>query len=935
MIIQCHYNRMTHEFKEIYRLLGKTGQIRIGCGKDCHAVESVVSPYATMEKKRRGIESISFDEKRSMFDRKSETKDSFMQFRQQRRHQQTSKWSSACGNANKHSGRGGNVGKNVAIQQLVNKFDAITNCVKYGLSPDDSTSRATSARSPSLSPYEDDSNEVESSTRERFNTFGSFGSSTDSAIFESSLQFGSPLNSMRSSPRSNADYRVISMDDKPEPGKLTDFVPEVERAAVIVDQASDNHQEEYKHRETEHDSRCVVSSLSQTDDSQPKLVRNYDITPCRSSAASPSQQNVIDFTKRAEEMTYIPLAKKPPPVPQKPRPPLPPSSALPPEEDEENDDDTQPGRAFVRKQLRQQIGLPQQNDDVYESEHRTMHSASQSGTERGVASAEKLPTIAGIRNLAAAESTNGVRREGDHMLEAQSRVNEHFIQLTSCSWPQSAASSFSGREHRNEPTSAESRNSMIRSQQRGTAAAYPDGDKRVTFGWSETHEITPRQTQEVVVPIVGPPPAQEVYQETTDDANTSSYETVARYGSKPSSNESLHPVEIIHPIHLSNQPNPEKRIFISTADQREQNNATVQRAREKKIWHSGRIPINPKLASSHVVQVRCSSCNSLLDEDALFQQNLDDDSLHVKQFSDESSLSAKPPSSISSDNLRGSEGRRVRCPNSYESVTERFYNSDVHTKYYVSRSLSPQRAKVTVNYETCNRPIAQGLCTSPELLEATDSREWRQIIEQQRLPNAADTNSKNRIDADSKFRIVHSSAGSLKDSLLSSSSWSPSTRSLPPTGIIDASRLNKAGMSGSDSRTPTNATSVLRASVEILHRFPDQLQHQSTESDRPSEFSSYKSGQEQCSSDAKSSEPVVAVSGKHKCSHCQMELGRGAAMIIESLNLFYHLSCFRCYVCNTSLGNGTQGADVRVRDSKLHCQSCYSNDEAGLKFSQV
>ncbi|ETN74025.1 LIM domain protein, partial [Necator americanus] len=47
---------------------------------------------------------------------------------------------------------------------------------------------------------------------------------------------------------------------------------------------------------------------------------------------------------------------------------------------------------------------------------------------------------------------------------------------------------------------------------------------------------------------------------------------------------------------------------------------------------------------------------------------------------------------------------------------------------------------------------------------------------------------------------------------------------------------------------------------------------------------------------------VVAVSGKHRCAHCADELGRGAAMIIESLNLFYHLACFKCYVCKTPLG---------------------------------
>ncbi|CAJ0942066.1 unnamed protein product, partial [Mesorhabditis belari] len=77
-------------------------------------------------------------------------------------------------------------------------------------------------------------------------------------------------------------------------------------------------------------------------------------------------------------------------------------------------------------------------------------------------------------------------------------------------------------------------------------------------------------------------------------------------------------------------------------------------------------------------------------------------------------------------------------------------------------------------------------------------------------------------------------------------------------------------------------------------------------------------------------EPVVAVSGKHRCGHCGNELGRGQAMIIESLSLYYHLSCFRCIVCGTALGNGTTGADVRVRDGKLHCYSCYSNDAVQL-----
>jgi len=88
------------------------------------------------------------------------------------------------------------------------------------------------------------------------------------------------------------------------------------------------------------------------------------------------------------------------------------------------------------------------------------------------------------------------------------------------------------------------------------------------------------------------------------------------------------------------------------------------------------------------------------------------------------------------------------------------------------------------------------------------------------------------------------------------------------------------------------------------------------------------------SSTQQQTDRMLSVSGKKKCSHCKEELGRGAAMIIESLRLFYHLRCFQCCVCHVQLGNGSAGTDVRVRNNKLHCQNCYSNDE-GLKFSKV
>ena len=80
---------------------------------------------------------------------------------------------------------------------------------------------------------------------------------------------------------------------------------------------------------------------------------------------------------------------------------------------------------------------------------------------------------------------------------------------------------------------------------------------------------------------------------------------------------------------------------------------------------------------------------------------------------------------------------------------------------------------------------------------------------------------------------------------------------------------------------------------------------------------------------------VLSVSSKKLCSYCSHELGSGAAMIIENLGLFYHIDCFKCSVCQTPISDGNiHGTDVRVRNSRLHCHNCFSNEE-GVKFSCV
>ncbi|XP_067890438.1 LIM domain only protein 7 isoform X8 [Heterodontus francisci] len=72
-----------------------------------------------------------------------------------------------------------------------------------------------------------------------------------------------------------------------------------------------------------------------------------------------------------------------------------------------------------------------------------------------------------------------------------------------------------------------------------------------------------------------------------------------------------------------------------------------------------------------------------------------------------------------------------------------------------------------------------------------------------------------------------------------------------------------------------------------------------------------------------------SISGKKICSYCDSTLGKGAAMIIESLGLCYHLHCFKCTSCSVDLGGTESGAEVRVRNNRLYCNACYIQFKAG------
>ncbi|XP_074678521.1 LIM and calponin homology domains-containing protein 1 isoform X7 [Strix aluco] len=103
-----------------------------------------------------------------------------------------------------------------------------------------------------------------------------------------------------------------------------------------------------------------------------------------------------------------------------------------------------------------------------------------------------------------------------------------------------------------------------------------------------------------------------------------------------------------------------------------------------------------------------------------------------------------------------------------------------------------------------------------------------------------------------------------------------------------------------------------------------QQQSSAGETRRPGYHENLRSGPSSpCSPAAPSQSPNRSVSGKKLCSTCGLPLGKGAAMIIETLGLYFHIQCFRCGICKGQLGDAASGTDVRIRNGLLNCNDCY------------
>ncbi|XP_052005050.1 mucin-3A-like isoform X1 [Xyrauchen texanus] len=69
--------------------------------------------------------------------------------------------------------------------------------------------------------------------------------------------------------------------------------------------------------------------------------------------------------------------------------------------------------------------------------------------------------------------------------------------------------------------------------------------------------------------------------------------------------------------------------------------------------------------------------------------------------------------------------------------------------------------------------------------------------------------------------------------------------------------------------------------------------------------------------------PEKKVNERDLCTFCHKNMYNAEKMILEDMSINCHASCFKCEVCNASLGHLKAGDSLWVYNRSVHCESCF------------
>ncbi|XP_058885296.1 sciellin-like isoform X9 [Acipenser ruthenus] len=73
------------------------------------------------------------------------------------------------------------------------------------------------------------------------------------------------------------------------------------------------------------------------------------------------------------------------------------------------------------------------------------------------------------------------------------------------------------------------------------------------------------------------------------------------------------------------------------------------------------------------------------------------------------------------------------------------------------------------------------------------------------------------------------------------------------------------------------------------------------------------------------STPDRSVIEKDMCTYCRKPMSTDAKMILDEMQICCHASCFKCEVCNCSLGQLKAGDSLWIYRRTVHCENCFTN----------
>ncbi|TNN17652.1 LIM and calponin homology domains-containing protein isoform 3 [Schistosoma japonicum] len=217
------------------------------------------------------------------------------------------------------------------------------------------------------------------------------------------------------------------------------------------------------------------------------------------------------------------------------------------------------------------------------------------------------------------------------------------------------------------------------------------------------------------------------------------------------------------------------------------------------------------------------------------------------------------------------------------------------------------------------RPIPKTSYTPPQLSQFTTTAETDS------LPSILSSSNQSRLtksDLSSSTTKSKSSRASELDTHVNNSKTRPQPQ---PVALLSENKLKQLSQDSLNSGDKHSVNEVIFNDYQGSERSPVKRNLSSSNEDKGN-LSPIQNFEAEAPPIPPRTPRVQIVDNNQLCAACNAKLDCEDSMVIESLNLYYHLPCFVCARCGVALGDGLSDVEVRVRRNSLYCSKCHSKN---------